>query len=176
MLTSLPHRLGPDDLRTAAAASPGLAPTSLQLVGAAALSAMLIGGAVGGVATKLLDPGSGLLFATVSGWAAFATLVALQAWYAQKQTAAMARGLPENLPEHTVVVDADGLRLVAPDGETFTRWSGIARADWRGDDLVLTGRNGIRFVVPARAMPDAAWRGALRDLVAGALARARTAG
>lgn len=175
MLTSLPHRLGADDLRTAAA-SPGFAPTTLQLVGAAALFAVVIGGAVGGLVTKLFDAGDGPLFTTAAGWAAFATMVALQAWYALKHAAAMAKGLPENLPEHVVVIDADGLRLVAPDGETFTRWRGIARADWHGDALILTGKNGIRFVVPARAMPDAAWREALRDLVAGALARTRTAG
>ena len=127
-----------------------------NLVWGAAAVAALIGFGAGAMLSRMVD--FGIPGGPLGGWVAFATVVAFQLWTARAHTAAMTRALPENQPEQMVILDETGLRQISPTGETLTRWSGIARLDRRGDDLVLTATNGLFHVIPARAMPDAEWR------------------
>lgn len=155
-LTSLPHRPTADDLRTAGPNGPGVTLSMPRFVGMVAVLAGFAGSLVG--------------FAALSGSSAFVALAGLQLWFARKQDAAVATAAPEALPEQVAVIDEDGIRLRSDLGETFTRWAAIERAERRGDDRVLVGRNGIRHAVPARAMPDADWRAAFDRVVEAGLA------
>lgn len=156
VLTTRPFRFSPDDVRTASEAAPSLRLTMTKLVWGAAAMAAVIGLGAGAALARMVD--FGVPGGPLGGWAAFAVVVALQLWMARAHTAAMTRALPENQPEQTVILDAVGVRQISATGETLTRWTGISRLDRRGDDLVLTATNGLFHVIPARAVPDAAWR------------------
>ena len=169
-LTSLPHRLTADDLRAAGPNLPGMTLSTTRFVGAVVVLAGFAGSLVGLVFGRHVDGGSLVGFAALSGCTGFAALAGLQLWFARKQDAAVAAAVPESLPEQVVAVDEDGIRLRSELGETFTRWAAIERAERRGDDRLLVGRNGIRHAVPARAMPDADWRAAFDRVVEAGLA------
>lgn len=172
-LTSLPHRLTADDLRAAGPNLPGMTLSTTRFVGAVVVLAGFAGSLVGLVFGRHVDGGSLVGFVALAGSSAFVASAGLQLWFARKQDAAVATAVPETLPEQVVAVDEDGIRLRSELGETFTRWAAIERAERRGDDRVLVGRNGIRHAVPARAMPDADWRAAFDRVVEDGLAGSR---
>lgn len=166
-LTSLPHHFTSDDIRRASTADPSGRPFTIVR---GAVVAAGVAAAVGwGVAEFGLTPlhGAGAdwtVRAAEAGWIGFAVLVAIQIWFGRKWDAMV--GEVAARPDQTAIFDEEGLRLVGRWGETTTRWEGIARAEWRGDDLLLISPDGTRHMLPARAMPDAAWRAALAALVA----------
>jgi hypothetical protein len=154
-LTSLPYRHLAEDLRHTASSERSL--SLLTGVTLAAGFALAVGWAVAATVSHLVsdalrDP---TLFAAVAGWAAFVVLTGIAVWFADRSRKMSVAAFDV---EQTLSFDDAGLRLVGPWGESFTRWEGIARAERRGDDVVLVGRAGVLFVLPARAVPDAAWR------------------
>lgn len=171
-LISSPHRFDAADLRGASSISSGPHLSLLSGGLAAAGLAVVLGWAVAEIVLKPLSdrPQDTTLLVAEAGWAAFFLLVAVVVWFGRKAGAIDREQARRAGSEQTMVLDETGVRLIGRWGESHTRWEGIARADWRDGDLVLTGRDGVLFLLPARAVPDEAWRLAADDLLKAHLA------
>lgn len=162
-LTSLPYRHLAEDLRHTASSQKSF--SLLAGVFLAAGFALAVGWffAVFVAGAFSDEPRGPALLAAEAGWAAFVVLMAIALWFADRSAKMSVAAFDV---EQTLSFDDAGLRLVGPWGESFTRWEGIARAERRGDDVVLVGRAGVLFIVPARAVPDASWRDEVLALAA----------
>lgn len=171
-LISSPHRFDVADLRGASPTTSG--PHLSLLAGglAAAGLAVVLGWGAAAIVSKALSdrPQDTAVLVAEAGWVAFSVLVAVIVWFGRKAGALDRDEARRAGSEQTMVLDETGVRLIGRWGESHTRWEGIARADWRDGDLVLTGRDGVLFLLPARAVPDEAWRRAADDLLEAHLA------
>jgi hypothetical protein len=162
-LTSLPYRHLAEDLRHTASSQKSLSLFAgvFLAAGFALVVGWLFAVYVAGAFSD--EPRDAAVLAAEAGWAAFVALTAIAVWFADRSGKMSMAAFDV---EQTLSFDDAGLRLVGPWGESTTRWEGIARAERRGDDVVLVGRAGVLFVLPARAVPDAAWRDEVLALAA----------
>lgn len=115
-------------------------------------------------------------------WAEPQTVIPILAWigtvaigvfFARRMDAAASVFVP--LPEQTVTVTPDGIRVETPVSVTDWRWPAWTRFHDAPEGLLLEEPSGAMLVLPARAFPDAAARDAVRAMVAERLPEAEKA-
>lgn len=141
-------------------------PSFTQFVGGVAIAALavavllhlVIGHLVADVAPAFGAPQTVI---PVLGWIG---TVAAGLFFARRMDAASAVFAP--MPEQTVTVGAEGIRVETPVSVTDWRWPAWIRFHDTPDGLLLEEPSGAMLVLPARAFPDTAARDAVRAMVA----------
>ncbi|NLH79896.1 MAG: hypothetical protein GX458_03500 [Phyllobacteriaceae bacterium] len=118
--------------------------------------------AVGGVLAEIA-PEWAAARTTVPILALIATLVA-GVFFARRMDAAMA--VVPAMPEQTVTIAPDGIRVETPVSVTDWRWTAWTRVHDAPEALLLEEPSGAMLVLPDRAFADAATRAAARAMVA----------
>lgn len=97
----------------------------------------------------------------VIGWI---VTLALGLFFARRMDAAAAVVAP--MPEQTVTIAPDGVRIETPVSDTALQWSAWVRFHDLSEALMLEEPSGAMVILPDRAFPDAAARAAVREMIA----------
>ncbi len=137
----------------------------LGVAGAALAAAVIlhlpIGNILAGIAPDYAAPQTVI---PVLGWLA---TVAAGLFFARRMDAASAVVAP--MPEQTVTVSPDGVRVETVVSVTEWRWPAWVRFHDVPEALMLEEPGGAMVVLPARAFPDVVTRDAVRAMVAAKL-------
>ncbi|MDK9697840.1 MAG: hypothetical protein OEL76_15785 [Siculibacillus sp.] len=136
----------------------GVAVVSLA---AAVLLHLMLGGLLVDIAPSASGPQTTI---PVIGWA---ITVGAGLFFARRMDAASAVVTP--MPEQTVTISSDGVRVETTVSVTDWRWSAWVRFHDRPEALMLEEPGGAMVILPARAFPDVAARDAARAMVAARL-------
>lgn len=161
-----PYRLEAADRDLIRRSSHAGRPSFTRFVGGVAIAALVaavilhlpIGRIVADVAPAHGEP------QTVIPILAWIGTVAAGLFFARRMDAAAAVFAP--MPEQTVTVAAEGIRVETPVSVTDWRWPAWVRFHDTPDGLLLEEPSGATLVLPARAFADAAARDAVRAMVA----------
>lgn len=144
----------------------------VMVAGVATLAAVgvhaLLARALADVVPALADPAT-----TIPSLAWIVTLSA-GLFFARRMDAAVAVVAP--MPEQTVTIASDGVRVETPVSDTAWRWSGWTRFHDLPEALMLEEPSGAMLILPARAFPDAEARAVAREMVAAHLPLAERTG
>jgi len=134
----------------------------MMVAGVAILAAvfvhLLLGRALADVVPALADPAT-----TIPALAWIGTLSA-GLFFARRMDAAAA--VVVAMPEQTVTITPDGVRVETPVSDTAWRWSAWTRFHDLPEALMLEEPSGAMLILPARAFPDTAARATAREGVA----------
>lgn len=115
----------------------------------------------------------GVLAEVAPEWAAARTTIPILAWiltllaglfFARRMDAAMA--VVPAMPEQTVTIAPDGIRVETPVSATDWRWAAWTRFHDAPEALLLEEPSGAMLVLPDRAFADAATRASVRATIA----------
>lgn len=147
------------------------------------LRLVLAGAGVSLLVAVLLSLLLGRVFADATPvWAEPASAVPSVGWvvglglalaFARRMDAAAAKVAP--MPEQTVTVAPDGVRVETAVSVTDWRWTAWARFHDLPEALMLEEPGGAMVILPDRAFPDAAARAAVRETLAAHLPSAEAA-
>lgn len=127
-------------------------------------------------------PIAGILADVAPSYAAPQTVVPVIGWiatvgaglfFARRMDAASAVVAP--MPEQTVTVGPDGIRVETPVSLTDWRWTAWVRFHDAPEALMLEEPSGAMLILPDRAFPDAAARATVREAIAARLPLAEPA-